>query len=160
MKIPPTKTLSGSEGRGGTWVALECSYFCAGRVGVNIKNQIRQGTGAIVARWQSTPGNRRPGAVIAYRRARRKFRPWQDSNLQSPDSESDALSIRPQGRGNPRRPRRQEILPEGTWLCRVPAPPSRRPLNRNLLSPAPVAGPIQPGSETEHMSNKLRRSYC
>ena len=25
-------------------------------------------------------------------------RPWQDSNLQSPDSESDALSIRPQGR--------------------------------------------------------------
>ena len=25
-------------------------------------------------------------------------RPWQDSNLQSPDSKSDALSIRPQGR--------------------------------------------------------------
>ena len=26
-------------------------------------------------------------------------RPWQDSNLQSPVSETDALSIRPQGRG-------------------------------------------------------------
>ena len=25
------------------------------------------------------------------------FRPWQDSNLQSPDSKSDALSIWPQG---------------------------------------------------------------
>ena len=30
--------------------------------------------------------------------AKRHCRPWQDSNLQSPVSETDALSIRPQGR--------------------------------------------------------------
>ena len=38
-----------------------------------------------------------------------KFRPWQDLNLQSPVSETDALSIRPQGRCCERM---QKVVPE------------------------------------------------
>ena len=41
----------------------------------------------------------------------KQFRPWQDSNLQSPDSESDTLSIRPQGRWY----EHNEILNSEVW---------------------------------------------
>ena len=42
----------------------------------------------------------RQRSLVAVRREKEKKRsgrPWQDSNLQSPDSKSDALTIRPQG---------------------------------------------------------------
>ena len=35
---------------------------------------------------------------LDYAAQQKRGRPWQDSNLQSPVSETDALSIRPQGR--------------------------------------------------------------
>ena len=42
----------------------------------------------------------REDAGLSWKEKREK-RPWQELNLQSPDSKSDALTIRPQGRCKP-----------------------------------------------------------
>ena len=75
------------------------------------------------------------------KRPAENVRPWQDSNLQSSDPESDALSIRPQGRLAA-----NVLIPEETWQRPVLVQPSGTQLNRSRLFLAPVADLIPPGS--------------